>query len=141
MSFERKNLAYIVRKADDKFEEMLHILNSVSGSAIVYVRSRKRSKEIAAELCKRKISATYYNAGLESAARDERQKEWHEGKARVMVATNAFGMGIDKPDVRLVIHHDCLILQKHIFRKREEPDATERKPMPYCFITAATKAN
>ncbi|CCX69350.1 putative uncharacterized protein [Prevotella sp. CAG:255] len=107
MSFERKNLAYIVRKADDKFEEMLHILNSVSGSAIVYVRSRKRSKEIAAELCKRKISATYYNAGLESAARDERQKEWHEGKARVMVATNAFGMGIDKPDVRLVIHHDC----------------------------------
>lgn len=107
MSFERKNLAYIVRKTDDKLEEMIHILNSVSGSAIVYVRSRKRSKEIAAELCKRKINAIFYNAGLESAARDERQKEWHEGKARVMVATNAFGMGIDKPDVRVVIHHDC----------------------------------
>lgn len=107
MSFERKNLAYIVRKTDDKLEEMIHILNNVSGSAIVYVRSRKRSKEIAAELCKRKINAIFYNAGLESAARDERQKEWHEGKARVMVATNAFGMGIDKPDVRVVIHHDC----------------------------------
>lgn len=107
MSFERKNLAYIVRKTDDKLEEMIHILNNVSGSAIVYVRSRKRSKEIAAELCKRKINAIFYNAGLESAARDERQKEWHEGKARVMVATNAFGMGIDKPDVRIVIHHDC----------------------------------
>lgn len=107
MSFERKNLAYIVRRTDDKLEEMIHILNSVSGSAIVYVRSRKRSKEIAAELCKRKINAIFYNAGLESAARDERQKEWHEGKARVMVATNAFGMGIDKPDVRVVIHHDC----------------------------------
>lgn len=107
MSFERKNLAYIVRRTDDKLEEMIHILNNVSGSAIVYVRSRKRSKEIAAELCKRKINAIFYNAGLESAARDERQKEWHEGKARVMVATNAFGMGIDKPDVRIVIHHDC----------------------------------
>lgn len=107
MSFERKNLAYIVRKTDDKLEEMIHILNNVSGSAIVYVRSRKRSKEIAAELCKRKINAIFYNAGLESSARDERQKEWHEGKARVMVATNAFGMGIDKPDVRVVIHHDC----------------------------------
>lgn len=107
MSFERKNLAYIVRRTDDKLEEMIHILNSVSGSAIVYVRSRKRSKEIAAELCKRKINAIFYNAGLESSARDERQKEWHEGKARVMVATNAFGMGIDKPDVRVVIHHDC----------------------------------
>lgn len=107
MSFERKNLAYIVRRTDDKLEEMIHILKCVHGSAIVYVRSRKRSKEIAAELCKRNISATFYNAGLESAARDERQKEWHEGKARVMVATNAFGMGIDKPDVRLVIHYDC----------------------------------
>lgn len=107
MSFERKNLAYIVRRTDDKLEEMIHILKCVQGSAIVYVRSRKRSKEIAAELCKRNISATFYNAGLESAARDERQKEWHEGKARVIVATNAFGMGIDKPDVRLVIHYDC----------------------------------
>lgn len=107
MSFERKNLAYIVRKTDDKLEEMIHILNSVDGSAIVYVRSRKRSKELSAELCKKNISAIFYNAGLESAARDERQKEWHEGKARVMVATNAFGMGIDKPDVRIVIHYDC----------------------------------
>lgn len=80
MSFERKNLAYIVRRTDDKLEEMIHILKCVQGSAIVYVRSRKRSKEIAAELCKRNISATFYNAGLESAARDERQKNGMRAK-------------------------------------------------------------
>lgn len=107
MSFERKNLAYIVRKTPDKESEIIHILKSVAGSAIVYVRSRRRSKEIAKLLNDNKLSATFYNAGLETAARDLRQKEWTEGKVRVMVATNAFGMGIDKPDVRLVIHADC----------------------------------
>lgn len=107
MSFERKNLAYIVKKCPDKLEEIQHILNSVSGSAIIYVRSRKRSKEVANLLNQNGISATFYNAGLDSAIRDQRQKDWTEGKTRVMVATNAFGMGIDKPDVRLVIHIDC----------------------------------
>ena len=107
MSFERKNLAYIVRKASDKEGEILHILKSVEGSAIVYVRSRKHSKDIAKMLNDNKLSATFYNAGLESTARDIRQKDWTEGKARIMVATNAFGMGIDKPDVRVVIHADC----------------------------------
>lgn len=107
MSFERKNLAYIVRLCPDKREETLHILRSVGGSAIVYVRNRKRSEEFSQLLNKAGISATYYNAGLEGAIRDDRQKEWTEGKVRVMVATNAFGMGIDKPDVRLVIHIDC----------------------------------
>ena len=106
MSFERKNLAYIVRRTADKQEEMIHILNSVSGSAIVYVRSRKRSKEISGLLNKCGISATFYNAGLEHVTRDSRQTEWQNDKVRVMVATNAFGMGIDKPDVRVVIHID-----------------------------------
>lgn len=107
MSFERKNLAYVVRIAENKNEEMLHILNSVNGSAIVYVYSRQKTKDVAEVLEKSGISATYYHAGLEHSTRDERQTMWQEDKVRVMVATNAFGMGIDKPDVRLVIHIDC----------------------------------
>lgn len=107
MSFERKNLAYIVRHATDKEEQLLHILDSVSGSAIVYVRSRKRTLELAKLLMSSGISALAYNAGLDSEVRNNRQEEWTASKVRVMVATNAFGMGIDKPDVRLVIHMDC----------------------------------
>ena len=106
MSFERTNLAYVVRQIDDKRGELLHILRSVSGSAIIYVRNRKRTKEVAEMLQHERISATYYHAGLEQVQRDMRQREWQEGKCRVIVATNAFGMGIDKPDVRLVIHID-----------------------------------
>ena len=107
MSFERKNLAYIVRRAADKREELIHILNSVKGSAIIYARSRRRTKEVSDLLNEAGISATFYHAGLESAVKDERQKNWQGDKVRVMVATNAFGMGIDKPDVRMVIHIDC----------------------------------
>ncbi len=107
MSFERKSLAYIVRKVSDKEGEMVHILQSIKGSAIIYVRSRKKSKDIAQLLCSNKISATYYHAGLDSTQRDSRQQEWQKGEKRVMVATNAFGMGIDKPDVRLVLHMEC----------------------------------
>lgn len=107
MSFERKNLAYIVRHATDKRGEMLHILRSVRGSAIVYVRSRKRASEISEWLEENGVEATFYHAGLEHSVKDERQKLWHDDVKRVMVATNAFGMGIDKPDVRVVIHFDC----------------------------------
>lgn len=107
MSFERKNLAYIVTRTSDKINETLRLLEAIDGSAIIYVRSRKRTKEIAKALEHEGISATYYNAGLENAVRDLRQKQWQEDKTRVMVATNAFGMGIDKPDVRLVVHIDC----------------------------------
>lgn len=107
MSFERKNLAYIVRRCHGKLGEIQHILRSVSGSAIIYVRSRRRSKEVAELLNNEGISATFYNAGLDGVIRDDRQKMWTDGAVRVMVATNAFGMGIDKPDVRLVIHIDC----------------------------------
>lgn len=106
MSFERKNLAYVVRRTINKQQEMIHILQCVEGCAIVYVRSRKKTKETAELLCGNGIDATYYHAGLDNATRDERQKAWQSGKIRVMVATNAFGMGIDKPDVRIVIHRD-----------------------------------
>ena len=107
MSFERKNLAYVVRTTSNKADELLHILNSMSGSAIVYVRSRRHTKEVSELLEKNNISSTFYHAGLDHTTKDERQKAWHDDKKRVMVATNAFGMGIDKPDVRIVIHIDC----------------------------------
>ena len=106
MSFERNNLAYIVRPTENKQEELLHILNSVNGSAIVYTRNRKRTKEISELLTSNDITATFYHAGLNNDVKDLRQKSWQTGDSRVMVATNAFGMGIDKPDVRIVIHMD-----------------------------------
>ena len=107
MSFERKNLTYVVRLTSDKDQQLIHILNSVKGCAIVYVRSRKRTKEIAQMLKDNHIEATYYHAGLEHYTKDLRQKEWQNDETRVMVATNAFGMGIDKPNVRIVVHIDC----------------------------------
>ncbi|MBR5194347.1 MAG: RecQ family ATP-dependent DNA helicase [Bacteroidaceae bacterium] len=106
MSFERKNLAYIVRHTESKQEEILHILNMVQGTAIVYTRNRKRTRELAEMLVTNNITATFYHAGLANEAKDQRQKSWLSGENRVMVATNAFGMGIDKPDVRIVIHAD-----------------------------------
>lgn len=106
MSFERKNLAYIVRKTESKKEELLHILKHVDGSAIVYAHNRKRTKEYAQLLNENGITATFYHAGLNNDTKDQRQKSWVKGETRVMVATNAFGMGIDKPDVRLVVHVD-----------------------------------
>ncbi len=107
MSFERKNLAYVIRKTTDKSGQLLHILNHVAGCAIVYARSRKRTKETAEWLLAKGINATYYHAGLDTEVKDKHQKSWLKDESRVMVATNAFGMGIDKPDVRLVIHVDC----------------------------------
>lgn len=106
MSFERKNLAYIVRRTENKAEELLHILNRVAGSAIVYTRNRKKTKEVAQWLNQQEITATFYHAGLSNETKDARQKSWLSGEHRVMVATNAFGMGIDKPDIRLVVHID-----------------------------------
>lgn len=106
MSFERKNLAYIVRNTDNKAEELLHILRSMTGSGIIHVRNRRRTKEVADWLNQENITAEFYHAGLDDDTKDMRQQKWQKGESRIMVATNAFGMGIDKPDVRLVIHLD-----------------------------------
>ncbi len=103
-SFSRSNLAYVVFQEEDKLRRMREILNSVKGSGIVYVRSRKRSQEIAVHLAKNNISAAYYHAGLETERRTAIQEAWIDNKVRIIVATNAFGMGIDKPDVRIVLH-------------------------------------
>lgn len=105
-SFSRPNIQYIVRPTESKLHQIVHILNRVSGSAIVYVRSRKRTKEIAEQLIIQGISAANYHAGLSFEDKQMRQDSWKNGEIRVIVATNAFGMGIDKPDVRIVIHHD-----------------------------------
>ena len=105
-SFSRDNISYLVRHADSKRTMLLKILSSTSGSAIVYVRSRRRTAEIAAELRQAGITADYYHAGLSSQEKDQRQNDWKEDRTRVIVATNAFGMGIDKPDVRVVVHVD-----------------------------------
>ena len=107
-SFHRENLVYVVRRTDKKEEQVAHILSRVPGSAIVYVRNRKRAQELASAISHQPsaISCDFYHAGLTTKERNERQQAWTEGKTRVIVATNAFGMGIDKPDVRVVIHYD-----------------------------------
>ena len=105
-SFSRPNLSYVVRHADYKPDMLLRILRATSGSAIVYVRSRRRTREIAELLLREGISADFYHAGLAAEDKNARQNCWQEGAVRVMVATNAFGMGIDKPDVRTVVHID-----------------------------------
>ncbi len=106
MSFRRENLQYIVRRTDNKPDQIAHILSKVPGSAIVYVRNRKRAQELSEWLAANGESAEFYHAGLTTRERNERQEAWKEGRTRVIVATNAFGMGIDKPDVRLVLHYD-----------------------------------
>ena len=106
MSFYRENLSYVVRTTENKLQELKHILNNVPGSAIVYVRNRRETKVIADFLNSHDIPSVFYHAGIDPILKDERQKAWTEDRYRVVVATNAFGMGIDKPDVRAVIHMD-----------------------------------
>ncbi len=105
-SFERKNLSYVVRYSENKIAELINILKSVDGAAIVYVRSRKGTKEIADSLVKNGINASHFHAGLSHEVKNLKQNQWKDNTCRVIVSTNAFGMGIDKPDVRLVIHMD-----------------------------------
>ncbi|ETK05444.1 ATP-dependent DNA helicase RecQ [Tannerella sp. oral taxon BU063 isolate Cell 5] len=105
-SFARPNLTYLVRRCDDKLSQLIRILQRTQGSAVVYVRSRKRTAEIASALHAEGITATFFHAGLSRDKRFKRQRAWMDDQLRVMVATNAFGMGIDKPDVRLVVHID-----------------------------------
>ena len=104
--FERPNLSYIVRKCEDKHGQLMNICSSVRGSGIVYVRSRRKTEELSAFLTSNDVSSSFYHAGLGPDSRNERQEKWKKGEIRVMVCTNAFGMGIDKPDVRFVVHFD-----------------------------------
>ena len=105
-SFERKNLIYQAINSDDKLHKLIRIVQDIHGSGIIYVRSRKNAREIAEELNRNRISATYYHAGLDYTQRDKRQDDWTKGSVRIIVATNAFGMGIDKAEVRFVLHYD-----------------------------------
>ncbi len=105
-SFTRKNIAYVVNESEDKNQRLIHILSKVNGSGLVYVRNRRKTQEIAYLLSKNRINADYYHAGLGFEVRNKKQEDWIKGKTRIMVCTNAFGMGIDKPDVRVVVHYE-----------------------------------
>ena len=105
-SFKRDNLTYMVLKEENKRERMIKLMNYYKGTGIVYVRNRKKTQEVAEFLCQRGISADFYHAGLDAETRDEKQRKWMNDETRVIVSTNAFGMGIDKPDVRFVVHID-----------------------------------
>lgn len=133
-SFLRENLSYSVRKAENKAEVAYNILLKVPGSAIIYVRSRKGSKEMAFTLNSLGISADFYHAGLDNKVRSQRQQDWMGGKTRVMVATNAFGMGIDKPDVRLVIHVDLPENLENYYQEAGRAGRDERKAFAVLLV-------
>ena len=118
-SFERKNLSFVVRKTDNKLKEICHILSAVPGSAVIYSRTRKGVEEYAGKLRAAGISAEYFHAGLDPVLKTERQADWVKGFTRVLVATNAFGMGIDKGDVRVVIHTEFLTRWRLITKRRD----------------------
>lgn len=105
-SFERKNIRYVVQKEENKYERLLKIIKNIGGTGIVYVRNRKRTEEICKWLIQNKISSSFYHAGINANDRSQIQQDWIDNKSQVIVATNAFGMGIDKPDVRFVVHLD-----------------------------------
>lgn len=126
-SFHRHNLAYIVRQTENKETELTNILNKMQGSAIVYVRSRKHTKEIAEYLSRSGINADYYHAGIDNKEKEQKQNAWKNGQRRVIVATNAFGMGIDKSDVRSVIHFDLPNSIEEYFQEAGRAGRDEKK--------------
>ncbi len=126
-SFARNNIAYVVRKTDDKIGQMLHILNSVPGTSIIYVRNRKKTKEVADLLRNEGFTADHFHAGLAHETKDKKQEAWKNGSCRVIVATNAFGMGIDKPDVRTVIHLDLPDTLEAYFQEAGRAGRDEKK--------------
>lgn len=146
-SFLRSNLSYVVRETNKKIDEIVHILTCVSGSAIVYVRNRQRTQEIAAYLNEKGISADFYHAGLSSKERSTKQESWRsyphsltkgQRATRVMVSTNAFGMGIDKPDVRMVIHHDLPDTIEAYFQEAGRAGRDEQKAFAVLLYDPAT---
>lgn len=140
-SFERKNLIYIVRDVEDKLKKLLEIANIVKGSGIVYVKSRKKTKEVTQYLIKNKISADFYHAGLDNKARDRKQREWTKGKTRIIVATNAFGMGIDKANVRFVVHFDLPDSIEAYFQEAGRCGRDEKKAYAVLLYNKSDKIN
>ncbi|HYV94799.1 MAG TPA: RecQ family ATP-dependent DNA helicase [Chitinophagales bacterium] len=126
-SFQRKNLSYSVLFEEDKFNRVVKMIEKVKGTALVYVRNRRRTKEIAEFLQRKKISAGFYHAGLTNELRSQKQEDWMTNRKRVMVCTNAFGMGIDKPDVRLVIHWDVPDSLEEYFQEAGRAGRDEKK--------------
>ncbi|GHV27590.1 ATP-dependent DNA helicase RecQ [Bacteroidia bacterium] len=135
-SFERKNIAYVIRNTEDKLFEIRKILNSVPGTGIVYVRSRKRTKEIAEELLRQGIDADFFHAGLTSDEKIRKQNEWKSGQRRIIVCTNAFGMGIDKPDVRVVVHFELPNSLEEYFQEAGRAGRDEQKSYAVALFSA-----
>lgn len=140
-SFARPNLAYVVRHVEGKEHKLIEILQKVKGSGVVYVRNRKRSREIASLLVQRGISADYYHAGLDSAQRSKKQEDWMAGKSRIMVSTNAFGMGIDKPDVRIVVHMELPDSLEAYFQEAGRAGRDGQKAFAVLLYNAADRFN
>ena len=126
-SFERKNIAYIVRETEDKLYEIINILNKIPGTGIIYVRSRKKTQDLAIELQRQGISSDFYHAGITSDQKTVKQNNWKTGECRIMVCTNAFGMGIDKPDVRIVIHYEMPGSLEEYFQEAGRAGRDEQK--------------
>lgn len=138
-SFERKNLSYVVLPEEDKLARLLKIANNVKGSGIVYVRNRKKTQEIASYLKSNKISADFYHAGLDIKTRDIKQSNWIQNKTRIIVCTNAFGMGIDKPDVRFVVHIDLPDSLEAYFQEAGRAGRDEQKAFAILLYNTGDK--
>jgi ATP-dependent DNA helicase RecQ len=139
-SFERKNIAYVIRKTEDKLYEIVKILNNVAGSGIIYVRSRKKTKEIATELQRQGISADFFHAGLTSDDKIKKQNDWKSDQRRIIVCTNAFGMGIDKPDVRVVIHFELPNSLEEYFQEAGRAGRDEKKSYAVALCSTRDQA-
>ncbi len=139
-SFSRPNISFSVRRVENKNEQMLRVINNVPGTGIVYVRTREGAEQIAEILREQGISASYYHGGLENAERALRQDDWTSGRCRVMVATNAFGMGIDKPDVRFVIHYSICDSLEHYYQEAGRAGRDEKKAYAVLLVSPDDKS-